>query len=339
MEFFNNQNPHLTEDEAELYDRQIRLWGIEAQQRMRNSNILIVGMRGLSNEVCKNLVLAGVGAVTILDYQIVTEEDFGAQFFLRVEDLGKNRAIAAAVRVRELNPRVAVTAETDNLLLQSEEFLQKFDVICLTNCDISTLIKADNLCRKFEKKFYAASAHGLFGYIFCDLKQHEYIVERKEIKSGREDPEVKRTKKYLEYVSLGTALSKNDWSAVPFRKLRKVSPLLWANQILWKFQEIEGRLPIQDEDKDFAKLKSLRDTYLPSMGVEPSLLANELLSIISRNLNAELSPVCAIVGGILAQDILKGLSQKDLPINNFFFYNGLDGSGLVYQVEPEKAIF
>lgn len=58
--------------------------------RMRQAKILVCGISGLSNEICKNLVLAGVGALTIMDNGTVTEEDLGAQFFLRQEDVGKN---------------------------------------------------------------------------------------------------------------------------------------------------------------------------------------------------------------------------------------------------------
>jgi ubiquitin-like 1-activating enzyme E1 A len=32
--------------------------------------------------VAKNLVLAGIGSLTIIDHQDVTEEDLGAQFFI-----------------------------------------------------------------------------------------------------------------------------------------------------------------------------------------------------------------------------------------------------------------
>lgn len=41
------------------YDRQIRLWGLAAQQRMANASVLVIGLRGLAAEICKNLVLAG----------------------------------------------------------------------------------------------------------------------------------------------------------------------------------------------------------------------------------------------------------------------------------------
>lgn len=79
---------HLTEDEAALYDRQLRLWGVEAQNRMLGSNLLVVGFRGVAAEVLKNTILAGVGAITMLDAEDVMEQDLGSNYFLREEDVG-----------------------------------------------------------------------------------------------------------------------------------------------------------------------------------------------------------------------------------------------------------
>lgn len=47
-------------------------------------------MRALSNEIAKNLVLAGVGSLTVQDSDSVIEDDFGAQFFISEQDVGKN---------------------------------------------------------------------------------------------------------------------------------------------------------------------------------------------------------------------------------------------------------
>ena len=58
----------LSKEQAAVYDRQLRVWGVEAQQRMMQSKILVVGMGGLTCEVCKNLILAGVGKVTLMDH-------------------------------------------------------------------------------------------------------------------------------------------------------------------------------------------------------------------------------------------------------------------------------
>ena len=47
-------------------------------------------MRALANEIAKNLVLAGIGSLTILDSSIVTDDDLGAQFFISEQGIGLN---------------------------------------------------------------------------------------------------------------------------------------------------------------------------------------------------------------------------------------------------------
>ena len=46
----------------------------------------------------------------------------------------------------------------------------------------------------------------------------------------------------------------------------------------------------------------------------------------------EMSPVCAVVGGLLAQDILKALAAREPPIANFFTFDGNLGGGTVVRM-------
>lgn len=62
---------------------------MQAQERIRNANILLVNLKALGNEVAKNLVLAGIGSLTILDNDLVTEDDLGSQFLISDDDVGK----------------------------------------------------------------------------------------------------------------------------------------------------------------------------------------------------------------------------------------------------------
>jgi ubiquitin-like 1-activating enzyme E1 A len=80
---------NLSADEAKLYDRQIRLWGVEAQKRMKGARILICGFRSLSAEICKNLVLAGF-SVVVQDSACVLPEDLGSHIFLNSDSIGLN---------------------------------------------------------------------------------------------------------------------------------------------------------------------------------------------------------------------------------------------------------
>lgn len=56
---------------------------------MRGASVLIVTLRGLASEVCKNIVLAGIGSLTLLDDQDVSEEDLGSGYFYRDEEVGQ----------------------------------------------------------------------------------------------------------------------------------------------------------------------------------------------------------------------------------------------------------
>lgn len=56
---------------------------------MRNATILVVKLKGVATEAIKNIVLAGIGKLVVIDDEVVAEEDLGAGFFFRDEDVGK----------------------------------------------------------------------------------------------------------------------------------------------------------------------------------------------------------------------------------------------------------
>lgn len=57
--------------------------------RMRNATILVMGLKGVATEAIKNIVLAGIGRLIMADGEDVSEEDLGAGFFFRDEDVGR----------------------------------------------------------------------------------------------------------------------------------------------------------------------------------------------------------------------------------------------------------
>ena len=71
---FDSEKMTVTEQEVTQYDRQIRLWGLEAQNRLRSSKILLFGLKPLGAEICKNLVLAGIGEISVCDSEPINEK-------------------------------------------------------------------------------------------------------------------------------------------------------------------------------------------------------------------------------------------------------------------------
>ena len=58
--------------------------------RIQNARILVENVRGVGCEIIKNLVLAGIASLTVMDSHKVTASDFGGQFFFGKEAMGEN---------------------------------------------------------------------------------------------------------------------------------------------------------------------------------------------------------------------------------------------------------
>ena len=124
----------LSDEQAKIYDRQIRLWGVDAQNRLLQSRILIYGMTGLSAEICKNIVLSGVGHVHIMDNNTVRKSDLGCNFLIGGEShVGENKAKACFPNLQELNPLMKVSFEEGSLLDKPKEFFDAFNFVVLNN--------------------------------------------------------------------------------------------------------------------------------------------------------------------------------------------------------------
>ncbi|CAL1539269.1 unnamed protein product [Lymnaea stagnalis] len=162
------------EIDESLYSRQLYVLGHEAMRKMASSNVLVSGMGGLGVEISKNVVLGGVKSVTIHDTQAATWSDLSSQFFLREEDVGKNRAEVTLPRLTELNSYVHVSSSTVPL---SEEFLKQFQVVVLTNSSQEDQVRFGEFCHSNNIKFIAASAYGLFGHVFCDFGKNFVVLD------------------------------------------------------------------------------------------------------------------------------------------------------------------
>ena len=60
---------------------------------------------------------------------------------------------------------------------------------------------------------------------------------------------------------------------------------------------------------------------------------------VLRGLGCELAAVAAIVGGVLAGEVIKAVSGKDAPLRNIFLFDGHDSNGVVEYLhsEPENV--
>ncbi|KAL8791391.1 MAG: hypothetical protein Q9213_000007 [Squamulea squamosa] len=345
----------ISADEIALYDRQIRLWGVKAQEKLRSANILLVGMKALANEIAKNLVLAGIGSLTILDDHLVTEEDLGSQFFVSELHVGMNRAAAAISQVRTLNPRVALHADAENILLKPPEFYAMFDMIIATDLDLAPLSIINAACRFVNKPFYAAGSHGFYGFIFADLICHDYVIKREKsnlstqlkaetvtrtimasstkTENGKQIEMVTKREIYSPINLANTSPLQPEQISSRRRKLQ-VLPLLSCLRALWEFQNVTGRSAPADSHEDSKLFITLATEKHQELQLPNETLRSEFIRSFLDNVGSEIAPVTAFLGGQLAQDVINVLGQREQPIQNFLLFDSEDSKGPVYALHP-----
>ena len=110
--FMLNITQTLTDTELLRYSRQILLdgWDIDAQTRLKNSRIFIIGMGGLGCPVADTLVRAGVGELFIVDSDMIEASNLQRQSLFTPNDIGKPKVTTAQQRLNTVNELVNVTA-------------------------------------------------------------------------------------------------------------------------------------------------------------------------------------------------------------------------------------
>lgn len=144
--------------------------------RIRSGTVLLCGLNGLGAEIAKNIILAGVKTITLLDHRLVTETDSYSQFLVPQTSIGINRAVASEERAKKLNPMVAINIDQDNINDKNDDFFLNFNVVIVIEETIETLLKINKICRNGNIKFFCGDVWGMFGYSFIDLDEHKYSV-------------------------------------------------------------------------------------------------------------------------------------------------------------------
>jgi adenylyltransferase/sulfurtransferase len=98
----------FSHDEKVRYSRHFVLpgFGEDGQRRLKQSSVLIVGAGGLGAPVLFYLAAAGVGRIGIADADEVNLSNLQRQVLFTTKDIGKKKALAAASRIKELNPLI-----------------------------------------------------------------------------------------------------------------------------------------------------------------------------------------------------------------------------------------
>lgn len=310
----NKAEEDITEEEARLYDRQIRLWGVDVQKAISNSTILLIGFTGLASEVVKNLVLAGIKAVTLVDDQEIMPADAGANLFAR-HPTGAQRIQIAERLVKQLNPRVKVSIRKCSAAAlldggtNAEGFFSQFSVVIVFNQGLEVTNKLNNVCHKCSVPFISAATWGYHSFVFLDIMPKRGSItldtafERKTFRINNE-----------------AILRKG-----PKRKLEEIKSFIGMMLTLYKYFDRHGHFPrpgvdLAEEKEELAQLESEMLTELNMQGQDWRQFDEGRWY---SQVFGELTFATSIAGGFLTQDILRVVSDEEVQSFNAIIYKSI----------------
>ncbi|WAT13573.1 molybdopterin-synthase adenylyltransferase MoeB [Xanthomonas fragariae] len=127
--------PALLPDEQdflERYSRHLHLpqVGLEGQQRLARSRVLLIGAGGLGSPAAFYLAAAGVGHLRLADDDVVDRSNLQRQILHTEDSVGSAKVKSAEQRIAALNPRVQIDAVQARVNASNiEALLQDVDVV------------------------------------------------------------------------------------------------------------------------------------------------------------------------------------------------------------------
>lgn len=91
-----------------IFDRQNRLIGEKATEKLRNSSVALFGLGGVGGAALEALARAGVGRIAVFDGDKVCASNRNRQLLATADTTGTLKTAAARERVKSINPDIAV---------------------------------------------------------------------------------------------------------------------------------------------------------------------------------------------------------------------------------------
>ena len=155
-------------NELRRYSRQLVLpeFNMNGQRKLKQSSVLVVGAGGLGSPALLYLAAAGVGTIGMMDADTVDLSNLQRQVIYQLDDLGLNKALVAAQKLKSLNPFVhCIPYDTflnnDNAL----EIINQYDLVIDGTDNFSTRYLINDACKLLDKPFVYGSIYQFEGQV------------------------------------------------------------------------------------------------------------------------------------------------------------------------------
>jgi len=141
------------------YSRQIMLpeVGVEGQDVLLGSTMLLIGMGGLGAPTALYLAAAGVGHLIIADFDTVELSNLQRQVIHHTNDIGKLKVDSAKQKMQAINPTIKITSVSDLDENNLPKWLELCDIVLDGTDNFDTRFKINQACVASKKPLVSAA--------------------------------------------------------------------------------------------------------------------------------------------------------------------------------------
>lgn len=146
----------LGENERMRYNRQLKIpeFGEESQKKLIDSHIAIVGIGGLGCASATYLTAAGVGKITLIDFDVVELSNLNRQVLYWEEDIGEKKVLVAQRKLFKLNPQTQIIPICDRVTEENiSEFIGGAQIVLDGLDNFSTRLIVNSSCVRHKIPF------------------------------------------------------------------------------------------------------------------------------------------------------------------------------------------
>jgi sulfur-carrier protein adenylyltransferase/sulfurtransferase len=158
----------LTPKEIKRYSRQILLpeVGMEGQQKLKASSVLLVGVGGLGSPVLQYLAAAGVGKIGIIDFDMVDETNLHRQVIYSTNEVGTQKVYAARKKMEQANLHVEIVAINKKLDVENAlDIFAHYDLVVDCSDNFNTKYLTNDACVILNKPLVFGSIYRFQGQV------------------------------------------------------------------------------------------------------------------------------------------------------------------------------
>jgi molybdopterin/thiamine biosynthesis adenylyltransferase len=146
----------LNQSELTRYHRQLKIpdFGKKSQKKLIDSHIAIVGIGGLGCASATYLAAAGVGRITIIDFDVVEMSNLNRQVLYWEDEIGEKKVFVAQRKLAKLNPHAEIIPICDKVTEKNVSELIDGVQIVLDGLDnFSTRLVVNSACVRHKIPF------------------------------------------------------------------------------------------------------------------------------------------------------------------------------------------